>query len=609
MTKQRLLISTLIGLCLTTLPDSVSAQQPRKPNIILIVADDLGAHDLGCYGSSFHRTPNLDRLAQQGLRFTDAYAAAPVCSPTRVALMTGQHPARVGVTDWLPGRADRPDQKLNRPQIPMQLPLESVTVAEALRQAGYTTWHVGKWHLGGQGFGPLQQGFDVNIAGDETGTPRSYFAPFKNGRDQFMPGLENAPDGQYLTDRLTDEVEKLIDDSGSKPFFLYMAHYAVHTPMRAKDEITKTYDAQGIAPGRQRNPIYASMLQSLDESVGRIIRKVDQKGITNETWIIFTSDNGGLATTEGPNTPATSNAPAREGKGWLYEGGLKVPLIIKGPGLKSVGTSTSQLAYSPDLPATVAGIAGASDELKSLDGKDLSSLITTGEPFGRDTLFWHYPHYANQGGRPGGVVRDGDWKLVEFYENGRQELFNLSKDKSESRNLAAEIPEKVAELAKKLADWRVSVGANMPTRNAQYVAIPQNANGVIQLPARTAEVQGTQLRYEPQPHKNTLGFWVNQTDTAFWDFTVNQPGRFELIALVGCGPGQGGSEVVFIVDQQSPLMLTVPDTGGFQAFQPIKIGEIEIQQKGLHKLSIKPVKKAKAAVMDVRQVTLKPVRP
>lgn len=587
----------------------VQAQNPRKPNIILIVADDLGAHDLGCYGSKFHRTPNLDKLAQNGLRFTQAYAGSPVCSPTRAALMTGQHPARVGITDWLPGRADRPDQKLLRPQIPMQLSHETVTIAEALKQAGYTTWHVGKWHLGGAGFGPQSQGFDVNIAGDETGTPRSYFAPFKNGRDKdvFMPGLEQAPDGQYLTDRLTDEVENLIDSSGSKPFFLYMAHYAVHTPMRAKQEITQTYNPEGIAPGRQRNPIYASMLQSVDESVGRIVEKLDRKGIAEETWIIFTSDNGGLATVEGPNTPATSNAPAREGKGWLYEGGLKVPLIIHGPGVKAKGSTTTELAYAADLPATVAAIAGAKSGFQPLDGLDLSGVVLKNQPTGRKTLYWHYPHYANQGGRPGGVVRDGNWKLVEFYENDRRELFDLGRDPSESQNLALRNPDKVSELAAKLSQWREQIGAKMPTKNPGYVPNPQNANGVIQLPARTAEVTGEQLRFEPQPHKNTLGYWVNEKDTAFWDFQVHRSGKFEIIALVGCGNGQGGSEVAFILDDGPSLKLTVPDTGGFQAFEPMKIGEVDITEPGVHRLLVKPLKKARNAVMDVRQVTLKPI--
>jgi arylsulfatase A-like enzyme len=595
-------------LLLIALVSSVRAiSAADKPNIILIVADDLGANDLGVYGSRFHRTPNLDALAASGARFTQAYAAAPVCSPTRVALMTGQLPARVGLTDWLPGRGDRPDQRLAKPVIPNQLPLEAVTIAEALKTQGYNTWHVGKWHLGGEGYGPEQQGFMVNIAGDHTGTPLSYFSPFGNAAGRKMKGLENAPKGQYLTDRLTDEALALIENGRDKPFFLYMPHYAVHTPMRAKEEMVKTYDASKIPPGRQRNPIYAAMLESLDQSVGRIIKKLEELKIEGNTWIIFTSDNGGLATTEGPNTPATSNAPSREGKGWLYEGGLRVPLIVKGPGVKSA--KPDYPIISSDLPATIAEIGGAANDLKALDGKSLASLLKGGPAPDRDELYWHYPHYANQGGAPGGVIRAGNYKLIELYENNRRELFDLSKDVSESRNLSAEMPDKVAELAKKLADWRVAVNARMPHPNPGYIANPQDKNGQILLPARSAIVSGQQLRYEPQPHKNTLGFWVREQDTARWDFTVNTPGEFEVVGLIGCGPGQGGSEVEFIVDESQKLGLTVPDTGGFQAFVPMNLGRVKIANAGLHSLLIKPVKKNKAAVMDVRQITLKPVKP
>lgn len=582
-----------------------AASAARQPNIILIVADDLGAHDLGVFGSKFHRTPNLDALAAGGVLYSQAYAAAPVCSPTRVALMTGQLPARVGLTDWLPGQGDGPGKRLLRPEIPMQLPLEAVTVAEALKKNGYSTWHVGKWHLGGEGYGPQQQGFDVNIAGDHTGTPLSYFAPFANAAGRKMPGLENAPEGQYLTDRLTDEALRLIENRGEKPFFLYMPHYAVHTPMRAKQDIVKTYDGSKIAPGRQRNAIYAAMLQSLDESVGRLLQKLDELKLTEETWVFFTSDNGGLATTEGQNTPATSNAPSREGKGWLYEGGLRVPLIIKGPGAKKGNRAVPVI--SADLPATIASLAGASSDLKSIDGRSLVQNLQNETGVDRQELYWHYPHYANQGGRPGGVVRDGNYKLIEFYENNRRELFDISKDTGESRNLAAEQPAKVEELAAKLAAWRTSVGAKMPRPNPAYVANPQNKEGNIVLPARTAIVSGQQLRYEPQPHKNTLGFWVRQEDTAMWEFTVNSPGEFEVVGLIGCGPGQGGSEVAFVVDDSQTLTLTVPDTGGFQAFVPMNLGRVKIANPGLHKLLIKPIRKNKAAVMDVREVTLKAV--
>src|SRR5579885_181171 len=262
-------------------------------NVVVIVTDDLGYSDLACYGSRYHRTPNLDRLARDGVRFTDAYAACPVCSPTRAALLTGKYPARLNLADWLPGRPDRPDQRLLRPAISQQLPLEEITLAEALKAAGYATGHVGKWHLGGKGFEPQRQGFDVNVGGDQAGSPRSYFAPFRAGKSgPFIPGLEKAPDGEYLTDRLTAEAEKFIERHRDRPFFLYLAHYAVHIPLRARADTIARYK-KGNRPGEQGNPIYAAMVESVDESVGRVLKKLDHLKLSERTLVVFTSDNGG----------------------------------------------------------------------------------------------------------------------------------------------------------------------------------------------------------------------------------------------------------------------------------------------------------------------------
>jgi arylsulfatase A-like enzyme len=580
-----------------------------KPNIVVILADDLGARDLGCYGSTFHRTPRLDALAKRGVRFTNAYAASPVCSPSRVALLTGLHPARVGLTDWLPGRNDRPDQALNRPVIPAQLALEYETLGESLGRAGYATAHIGKWHLGGKGFGPVEQGFSLNVAGDDTGTPLSYFAPFRNAAGRFMPGLETAPEGQYLTDRLTEEAVAFVEAQAKadKPFFLYMPHYAVHTPMRAPSDLINAFDGSTIAPGQQRNPIYAAMLESLDRSVGRILDTIETLGLTNDTWIIFTSDNGGLATTEGPNTPATSNAPLREGKGWLYEGGLRVPSIVAGPGLKSPGSTSDRLVMLTDIVPTVLSLVpDAKSKFVALDGVDFSDTLISGEIGPGRTLYWHYPHYSNQGGRPGGALRKDAWKLVEFYETGRRELFDLAKDPAESRNLASEEPEKTAELGAELARWRATVDARMPSPNPGFVPNPQTPNGSIVLPASKANVSGDQLRYEPQPHKNTLGYWIRAEDAAEWDFTVTAPGEFEVSALVGCGTGQGGSRVAFEWDGRTKMLLDVPDTGGFQAFREMKLGMLTIDEPGRHRLRVVPVEKAKQAVMDLREVRLRP---
>ncbi|MBA4019794.1 MAG: N-acetylgalactosamine 6-sulfate sulfatase (GALNS) [Pirellula sp.] len=588
----------------------------RRPNVVLIVADDLGGMDLGCYGSKFHRTPALDKLAASGVRFTDAYAACPVCSPTRAALMTGKVPARLHLTDWLPGRGDRPDQMLRRPVIRQELPLEETTLAEALKAAGYATAHIGKWHLGGEGFGPREQGFDVNIAGDHTGTPRSYFAPYRGGKKgdaaAVMPGLEEAPAGEYLTDRLTAEAEKFIEAHRAEPFFVYLPHYGVHTPLKAKAEMIATYPSwDGVPHGKQENPIYAAMLESVDASLGRIVSRLEKLGLSENTLIIFTSDNGGLATLEGPNTPATNNGPLREGKGWLYEGGIRVPLIMSGPGIARAADgkparSDKTPVWSCDILPTVLELAGLKPAA-AIDGVSLVGLLQGAAAPQREALYWHYPHYANQGGKPGGAVRAGPWKLIEFYENGRRELFDVSASVNESRNLAAEKPEVVAELAGKLDAWRKSVAAQMPTPNADYTPNPAAKDGSITLPARSAEIHGITLRYEPLPHKNTVGFWTNPDDYATWEFTVAKPGRYEVEIFQGCGKGQGGSEAKIVVAGQT-LPLTVEDTGHFQNFVPRVVGTVEIDQPGRMTLELRAVRKAKAAVMDCRQITLRRVK-
>jgi arylsulfatase A len=575
-----------------------------RPNVILIVADDLGWADLGCYGSKFHRTPNLDKLAAGGKRFTQAYSASPVCSPTRAALMTGKHPARLHLTDWLPGRPDRPSQKLNRPEFRQALPLEEVTLAERLKGAGYATGMIGKWHLGGAGFEPTKQGFDVNIAGDDTGTPLSYMAPFRRGV-RSMPGLEDAPEGQYLTDRLGLEAERFIEGHKAAPFFLYLPHYAVHSPMVAKAETIAKYPKwDGTPHGKQENPIYGAMLESLDDAVGRVVAAVERAGIADRTLIVFTSDNGGLATREGPNTPPTNNSPLREGKGWLYEGGIRVPLIARWPGRIAPG-SEEAITWSADLPITIAEFCGL-PAAEGLDGVSLAGLLTGGPAPAVRKLCWHYPHYSNQIGWPGGAIRYGPWKLVESYETGRLELFDLFRDPRESNNLADKFPDQVRSLAGELALWRLAVGAQMPTPNPGYIPNPQAEDGSITMPASTAEVHGVMLRFEPLPHKNTLGYWVRFNDWASFEFEVKQPGEFDVEALVGCGAGSGGSTVEFRFGEKA-LKLTVPVTGGFQNFQKQALGRVAIDRAGRHRLEVRALSKPGAAVMDLREVKLVPV--
>jgi arylsulfatase A len=593
--------NTLFAIFALSLIPTLAPAAP--PNVVIILMDDLGWADVGCYGSKYYHTPQIDRLATTGLRFTDAYAVCPVCSPTRASILTGRYPARLHLTDFLYGRPDRPDQRLLKPNVLRQLPLEEVTLAEALKTAGYATGHVGKWHLGGPGFLPTDQGFDVNIAGAATGSPPTYFAPFKNARGEFLPGLENAPAGEYLTDRLTAEAERFIESNKARPFLLYFAHYAVHIPLMAKPDVVAKYPAGG-KPGTQNNPIYAAMVESMDDSVGRVVKKLADLGLTDRTIVIFTSDNGGLSVLEGPDTPATTNAPLREGKGYLYEGGIREPFIVTGPGVAKPGTTCATPISSIDLFPTILELCGAKSDAKT-DGISIAPLLR-GDSISRDALYWHYPHYSNQGGCPGGAVRAGDLKLIEFYETGRQELYDLRRDKGETRNLAGDRPEVVKELAAKFDGWRQSVGAQMMKPNPDYVPNPQATDGIVTLPAKFADVHGTQLRFEPSPHKNTLGVWSRIEDFATWEFQVTKPGAFHVEVLQGCGPGQGGSTVEVTIAGQS-LTFIVEDTGGFQNFKPRDIGTVRLDEAGRYTITVKPKTKTKNAVMDVRQMRLIPV--
>lgn len=438
----------------------------RRPNVVLIVADDLGWANLGSYGSTFHRTPNLDRLAARGVRFTNAYASSPVCSPSRASILTGKHPARLRLTDWLPGRGDHPQQRLARPAIRQQLPLSEVTIAERLRAAGYATANIGKWHLGGEGFDPVAQGFDLNIAGDHRGVPVSYFYPYTRG-DETTPGLSGGRAGEYLTDRLTTEAEGFIETNKARPFFLYLPHFAVHIPMRAKPEIIAKYEGGARRGGTQNNAVYAAMLESLDDSVGRITRRLEQLDLIGDTLLIFTSDNGGLTVKEGANTPATSNAPLRDGKGFLYEGGIRVPLIVHWRGAAASGSVSHTPVDGTDLFATISEITSLKPGGVT-DGVSLLPLLRGAKHSPRAALFWHYPHYSNQGGKPGGAIRQGDYKLIESFEGAPTELYDLARNAGETRNLATREPRRVKSMRNRLHRWRESVGAQMMTPNPAY---------------------------------------------------------------------------------------------------------------------------------------------
>lgn len=466
-----------------------------QPNIIFILIDDLGWADLGCYGSDFYETPNLDRLAAESMRFTDAYAACPVCSPTRASILTGKYPATLGITDWIDFRKVIHPARGKLIDVPYidHLPLEETTIAATLRAEGYTTWHVGKWHLGGPDFYPDKQGFDVNIGGWQAGSPTNgYFSPWG------FPTLADGPEGEYLTDRLTDEAIRLIEQNeqqnGEQPFFLNLWYYTVHTPIQAKADKIAKYEAKAKALGLdkvqtfaegdffpaehkkekriqrrlvQSDPVYAAMIESLDENIGRLLQAVERAGQSDNTIVIFTSDNGGLATAE---SSPTCNAPLAEGKGWMYEGGTREPLLVKWPGVTQPGSLCATPVTSPDFYPTLLEIAGGSaPDNTALEGVSLVPLLHGAESLDREAIYWHYPHYGNQGGTPGSSVRAGDYKLIEFFEDGRLELYNLRDDISEEHNLVDVKPDVAARLHALLVAWREQVEAKIPQPNPEYV--------------------------------------------------------------------------------------------------------------------------------------------
>ncbi len=584
---------------------TTSAPHPQPPNVILIVADDLGAHDLGVTGSRFHETPNLDRLAADGLRFTQAYAACTVCSPSRAAILSGMYPARLKVTDWIKGHP-RPKAKLRPPAWTMQLPLEVVTIADRLGAFG-ATLHLGKWHLGGEGFEPEKQGFQINLGGDHRGQPPSYFAPYG------LPRLQDGPDGEYLTDREGDEAVKFIANHRNQRFFLNYAPYAVHTPLQARPDSVARFRAKAAqVGGPQTNAVYAAMLESLDTAVGRILQALDEHGLTDRTLVIFTSDNGGLV--QG-NPPPTANTPLRSGKGSPYEGGHRVPLIVRWPGVVPPGSTSAQPVMGIDLHPTIldaSGFPSSYIQARGFDGVSLLPILRnpTANPApapARNALYWHYPHYHPGGATPYAAIRSGPWKVIQYYESGHHELFNLESDPGETTNLADREPAKLLELTRSLFDWQNRIGAQWPMPNPDWEPspIPAPAQGPITLHSRNAFVHGEVLRYEPQPFKNTLGWWARPQDWAEWIFDLPTPGRYSLEILQGCGKGSGGSEVAFSVANQT-LVTTVLDTGHFQNFTNRTLGTLDLPA-GRHSLQVRPRTKPGGAVMDLRQVVLHPI--
>jgi arylsulfatase A-like enzyme len=472
------LLRAIVCLCGGLLAPLAWAAPADRPNIVVILADDLGAADLACYGADLHETPYLDRLAAGGVRFTQAYAAASVCTPTRAALMTGKHPARLGMTIWAEAAKAPPAMK-NKKLIPAtaehNLALTETTIASHLQQAGYLTAIVGKWHLGDAEHYPETHGFDINIGGTLWGAPQTFFYPYRGrglfGKEfRYIPHLEFGKPGEYLPERLTDEAIKIIDRAGQQPFFLYLAHHSVHTPIEAKAEDVSYFESRVAPAFHHRNPTYAAMVRSLDESVGRVVDHLRQRGLLERTLIVFASDNGGyIGQDRFRKQPCTDNWPLRSGKGALYEGGIRTPLIVRWPGVTPQGATCDELAVTTDLFYTLlaaAGIAVPGDSPR--DGVDLRPVLEDPQAsLGRDALYFHYPHYYETTS-PVSAVREGAWKLLEFYEDNHTELYNLQSDPGEQHDLASEQSDRAKGLHTKLVQWRDAVGARLPTPNPDY---------------------------------------------------------------------------------------------------------------------------------------------
>jgi arylsulfatase A-like enzyme len=446
----------------------------RKPNFVFILIDDMGWRDVGFMGSTFYETPNIDRLASQGMVLTSAYSNAPNCAPTRASLLSGQYSPRHGV--YTVGNSNRGKVNLQKIiPIPNKTTLDAnvTTFAEALKPAGYISASMGKWHLGTDPeLGPVSQGFDVNVAGDKRGSPGKggYFVPYQN------PNLPDGPEGEYLTDRLTDEALRFIETNKDKPFFLYLPHYAVHTPIKAKNKLIEKYKKK-TPTGRQKNPAFAAMIESIDQGVEKILAKLDELKLTENTVVIFTSDNGGVGGYREigiKDKEITHNAPLKAGKGTLYEGGIRVPMTARWPGRIKPGSTCDTPVISIDFYPTILEIAGIKKPANHiLDGQSIVPLLTSKEGLKRKAVFWHFPAYlpARGGFRttPAGAIRSGDYKLIEFFEDSRIELYNLKDDIGEQNNLTEKLPAKTKELHDLLRDWRKSINAPVPkTPNPKY---------------------------------------------------------------------------------------------------------------------------------------------
>lgn len=463
----------------------------NPPNVVFFLVDDLGWADLSCFGSTYHESPNCDRLAAEGMRFTDAYAAGPVCSPTRVGLMTGKNPVRTQSTEYFGGPTPEKwgsvyNTKLLPAPVSEFMPLSEVTIAEAMQSGGYATCFAGKWHCGEEPYWPQFQGFGINKGGWTRGGPYGgdqYFSPYGN------PMLEDGPKGEHLPDRLANETVKFMTENKDQPFFAFLSFYSVHTPIMTRADLKEKYEAKRDRMGlkaewgtedsvwpqgemavrlTQSNPVYAGMVEAMDQAVGKVLDGLNELGLDDNTIVIFTSDNGGLSTS-GSRWMPTSSMPLRAGKGWLYEGGIRVPTMVRWPGVVKSGSECSEPIVSTDFYPTLLEVAGLPMRPQQhCDGSSLAPLLR-GESFNRDAIYFHYPHFGNQGGFPGSVIREGSWKLIERSDGGL-ELYDLSNDIGEQNDLSGVETERAAAMQAKLDNWQAKLEVVHPTMNPNYKA-------------------------------------------------------------------------------------------------------------------------------------------
>ena len=464
MQNRRQFLGGLAGLAACPNLLSMAAGSQRRPNIVLFLVDDLGWGDFGCYGDTFHETPNVDRLAAEGMKFTNGYAAAPVCSPSRAGLMTGKWPARLHLTQWIPGNI-YPHKKLLEPSQVQHLDHSVPTLARELKRVGYQTAAIGKWHLGGEGYLPEDFGFDVNIAGDIHGSPpppNHYFGPFN------FHNLTGYTKDDLLTEVLTTKMDEFLAQAAPKgPFFLYMAEYAVHIPLQEREALIEKYRRKNGGKD-EPDPVYAAMVESVDAALANLRGTLERLGVADNTVIILTSDNGGVGFQGRRLHRIADNGGLHGGKGFLYEGGIREPFIVYWPGVTKPASVCDVPVAGLDIMPTLLSIANAGPAPQLCDGVDLSGLFRGWTGPKRDALYWHYPHYSDQGGTPSAAIREGDWKLIEFFEDNHVELYNLALDPGEQYNFASSYSDKASDLLGKLQNWREGLNASMPRPNPQY---------------------------------------------------------------------------------------------------------------------------------------------